>query len=563
MIGELPPGLILIAGALIVPIFRGWLRSAYLLALPLVGLGGLTVLDPGSFGTLVVFDYALTPVRIDKLSLAFGYIFHIAAFLVALYALNVNRTAEQVAALIYVGAAVGALFAGDLLTLFIYWELTALASVFVVWEGRTERAYRAGMRYLIVQVTSGVLLLVGAIGLLADTGTLAFDHIGLGSTAGILIFLAFGIKCAFPLLHNWLPDAYPEASVSGTVILSAFTTKLAVYALARGFAGTEWLIWIGTVMTAFPIVYAIIENDLRRVLAYSLNIQLGFMVVAIGIGTELALNGAVAHAIVHILYKALLFMSVGAVLYRAGTAKASELGGLYKSMPWTAGFCIVGAASIAAVPLLGGFVSKSFITSAVANDGLLVAWLVLIGASAAVLHYAGIKIPYFAFFGDDSGKRCEEAPMTMLLAMGATAVLCVAAGIFPMPLYEILPYPVDYQPYTGAKVVAQLQLLLFSALAFAMLIRTGLFPAQLRSVNLDADWFYRRLAPAVAVPAFHVLAGIRSEAARRLEARLSALVQGLARSRPVDGAMSRTMPTGGTVLWMVILLAGYLVIYYL
>ncbi len=563
MIGELPPGLILIAGALIVPVLRGWLRSAYLLALPLVGMGGLLVLEPGSFGTLVVFDYALTPVRVDDLSLAFGYIFHIAAFLVALYALNINRTAEQVAALIYIGAAVGALFAGDLLTLFIYWELTAIASVFIVWEGRTERAYRAGMRYLIVQVTSGVLLLVGAIGLLADTGSLTFGNIGLDSTAGTLIFLAFGIKCAFPLLHNWLPDAYPEASVTGTVILSAFTTKLAVYALARGFAGTESLVWIGAAMTAFPIFYAVIENDLRRVLAYSLNIQLGFMVVGIGIGTELALNGAVAHAITHILYKALLFMSVGAVLYRAGTAKASELGGLYKSMPWTTGFCIIGAASISAVPLLGGFVSKSFITSAVANDGLLVAWLVLMGASAAVLHYAGLKIPYFAFFARDSGKRCAEAPTTMLLAMGATAVLCVAPGIFPAPLYDILPYAVDYQPYTGAKVVAQLQLLLFSALAFAVLIRAGLFPPQLRSVNLDTDWLYRRLIPAVAAPAFHALAGIRVDAVRSLETRLSALVRGAARSRPIDGAMSRTMPTGGTVLWIVILLAGYLAIYYL
>ena len=274
-----------------------------------------------------------------------------------------------------------------------------------------------------------------------------------------LIFLAFGIKCAFPFLHNWLQDAYPEASPTGTVFLSAFTTKLAVYGLARGFAGEDILIWIGALMTAFPIFYAVIENDLRRVLAYSLNNQLGFMVVGIGIGTELALNGTVAHAFAHILYKALLFMSMGAVLYRVGTVKGSELGGLYKSMPWTAAFCIVGAASISAFPLFSGFVSKSLIMSAAASDGLLFIWFVLLFASAGVFHHSGIKIPYFAFFAHDSGKRCKEAPLPMLLAMGTTAVLCVGIGVWPEPLYALLPHPVDYVPYTTAHVVTQLQLL--------------------------------------------------------------------------------------------------------
>ena len=309
--------------------------------------------------------------------------------------------------MIYAGSAIGAVFAGDLVTLFIFWEGIAVASVFLIWAARTERAYRAGMRYLVMHVGSGVLLLAGVLIHYRQTGSLAFGALGLDSPGTVLIFLAFGIKCAFPLLHNWLQDAYPEATVTGTVLLSSFTTKVAVYALARGFAGTEILVPIGATMTAFPIFYAVIENDLRRVLAYSLNNQLGFMVVGIGLGTELALNGAVAHAFADILFKGLLFMSMGAVLFRVGTAKGSELGGLYKSMPWTTGFCMVGAASISAFPLFSGFVTKSMVIAAAMDQGYFWTWIVLLFASAGVFHHAGIKIPYFAFFAHDSGKALQ------------------------------------------------------------------------------------------------------------------------------------------------------------
>jgi len=270
MIVEFPPGLLMIVGAIFAPFVRGHLRSAYMLALPLLGLWQLMSLDLGSFGAMSVFGFELTHVRIDKLSLIFGYIFYIAAAISIIFAWQNEDLAEQASALVYVGAAVGATFAGDLITLFVYWELAALSSVFLIWAGRTERAYSAGMRYLLIQIFSGVLLAAGAVLRANDSGSVAFDKIGVDSLGGVLILIAFGIKCAFPLLHNWLQDAYPEASPTGTVFLSAFTTKLAVYALARGYAGTEILIWIGVAMTAFPIFFAVIENDLRRVLAYSL-----------------------------------------------------------------------------------------------------------------------------------------------------------------------------------------------------------------------------------------------------------------------------------------------------
>ncbi len=438
-----------------------------------------------------------THVRIDKLSLLFGYIFYISATLGVLFAWHREDGVEQTSALVHAGGAIGAVFAGDLITLFFYWEVTAISSGVIIWAGRTNRSYGAGLRYLIIHILSGILLLIGAAMRSNETGSVAFDHIGLDSPGGMVILLAFGIKCAFPLLHNWLQDSYPEASVTGTVFLSAFTTKLAVYALARGYAGTEMLIWIGAAMAAFPIFYAVIENDLRRVLAYSLNNQLGFMVAGIGIGTTLAINGAVSHAFAHILYKALLFMSMGAVLYRTGTVKGSELGGLYKTMPWTTGFCIVGAASISAFPLFSGFVTKSMILTAAAEEGYLIVFLVLLFASAGVFHHSGIKIPFFAFFAHDSGKRPQEAPINMLLAMGLAAFLCIAIGVYPQPLYALLPFNVDYTPYTTTHVVTTLQLLIFSGLAFATLQRTGLYPPELRSTVLDFDFIYRWLAPRI------------------------------------------------------------------
>ena len=230
------------------------------------------------FVEIEIAGYTFLPMRVDSLSLVFGYIFHIAAFLAALYALHVRDTVQHVSAMLYVGSAVGAVFAGDLITLFVYWEMTALSSVFLIWANRNERAYRAGMRYLVVQIGSGALLFAGVLLYYRESGSLLFDQLigpdgGLGD-AGLgvwLIFLAFGIKCAFPLLHNWLQDAYPQSTITGAVFLSAFTTKLAIYALARGFPGTDALIAIGVVMTLFPIFFAVIENDLRKVLSYSLN----------------------------------------------------------------------------------------------------------------------------------------------------------------------------------------------------------------------------------------------------------------------------------------------------
>jgi multicomponent Na+:H+ antiporter subunit D len=480
-----------------------------------------------------------------------------------IFSLHLRDTTQHVAALIYAGSAVGAIFAGDLVTLFIYWEAIAIASVFLIWASRTEESYRAGMRYLIIQVGSGVLLLAGLLVHYRQTGSLAFGALGLDSPGGMLIFLAFGIKSAFPVLHAWLPDAYPRGTPTGTVLLSAFTTKVAIYALARSFAGTDILIPIGTMMAAFPIFYAVIENDLRRVLAYSLNNQLGFMVVGIGLGTDLALNGAVAHAFADILFKGLLFMSMGAVLFRVGTIKGSELGGLYKSMPWTAGFCIVGAASISAFPLFSGFVTKSMIMTAAMEEGHFWVWIVLLFASAGVFHHAGIKIPYFAFFAHDSGKRCQEAPLNMLIAMGIAAALCIGIGCLPGFFYTLLPFDTGYRPYTLDHVVAQVQLLFLSALAFTLLMRTGIYPPELRSVNLDAEWFYRRLGRQLLLGLGWLGGRLWGAGVLGFAYGVSAIVARLYRHHGPEGALARPWPAGTMVFWTTVMLAAYLVLFYL
>lgn len=556
------PGVPIILGALLVPLTRGWMRQALMLALPVVGFAALVELPHGNVLQLSLFDYDLTPVHVDKLSLVFGYIFHIALLINVIFSLHVKDTVQHVTGLIYAGSAIGAVFAGDLITLFVFWELTAVSSVFLIWARGTERSYRAGIRYLIVQVGSGVLLLAGVLVLVHDTGSLDFGRMELVGIGPWLIFLAFGIKAAFPFLHGWLQDAYPEATVTGTVFLSAFTTKLAIYALARGFPGTELLIPIGAAMTAFPIFFAVIENDLRRVLSYSLNNQLGFMVVGIGIGTEMSLNGTAAHAFSHILYKALLFMSMGAVLYRTGTIKGSELGGLYKSMPLTMVFCVIGAASISAFPLFSGFISKSLVMTSAAEGHLLLTWGVLLFASAGVFHHSGIKIPFFAFFAHDSGIRCKEAPANMLTAMGITAVLCVAIGVMPGPLYDILPYPVDYEPYTTPHVINQLQLLMFSALAFTFLQRTGLYPPELPSVNLDVDAIYRKLLPAT-VRGFIAVGGpLRDSFFDSSKALVNAIISVLGRHHGPQGVFGRTWLTSGGGLVVAFLLGGYLLFYY-
>ncbi len=558
---DLPPFVPFFIGALMLLFTRGMLRSAIMLAIPILSAFHLWMMPEGVHLQFAFFDYQLIPYRVDKLSLMFGYVFHIAALIGIIYSLHLRDTLQQVAAMLYAGSALGAVFAGDLLTLFIFWELLAFTSVFLILARRTQRAYDAAMRYLIIQVLSGVILLAGALFYAAENNSLAFGYIGLDSIAGWLIFIAFGIKCAFPFAHNWLTDAYPEATVTGTVFLSAFTTKIAVYALARAYPGVEILVYIGAAMTCFPIFFAVIENDLRRVLAYSLINQVGFMVVGIGIGTALAINGAVAHAFNDVIFKGLLFMSMGAVLHMTGRINGSDLGGLYKTMPKTTILCIVGAASISAFPLFSGFVSKSMVMTAALEEGFDWVWLMLLFASAGVFHHAGIKIPYFAFFAHDSGIRATDPPNNMLLAMAIAAALCIAIGIYPQALYSLLPYDTGYNPYDATHVLAQTQLLFFSALAFVWLNLKGMYPPELRSTVLDFDWTYRRAIPSALQNAFSVIWRVDHAIRDAVKLRLTTYLGCFAgKNDRLSFLLSRDYPTGSMAMWVAVVLAVYLLL---
>ncbi|MEA2075084.1 MAG: Na(+)/H(+) antiporter subunit D [Euryarchaeota archaeon] len=496
------PGLIFIFGAFLIPLFKGKWKQAYLLLPPTAAFIDLLVMSRGAFGTIPYsawhfpfLEYELVFGRVDKLSMVFGYIFVIAAFCTILYALHVKSSSEHMSAFFYVGGAIGVVFAGDLFTLYIFWEIMSIASMLLIWfhGGRgSEKAHEAGFRYIIWHLFGGVILLAGIIMHVQATGSTAFNAFswGLGSEylASYLIFFGFIVNAAVPPLHAWLPDAYPEATCTGGVFLSAFTTKAAVYTLLRGFQGVEILIFLGVMMTIYGIIYALLENDARRILAYSIINQVGFMLAGIGIGTPLAICGVVSHAFCHILYKGLLWMSAGSVLFMTGKSKCTDLGGLYKTMPLTCFFGLIGAFSISAFPLTNGFTSKPMTIAAAAEAHMGIIWLLLMVASAGVFLHAGVKFPYFVFFAKDRGIKTRDPPINQLLGMGLTAFLCIFLGVYPQPLYNLLPYPVDFVTYTIPHVVGMLSLLGFSGLAFFMLLP---LLKRTETISIDTDWPFR------------------------------------------------------------------------
>ena len=565
------PHFVLIAGAALVLVlpFHA-LRAGITVAVPLVALAVIWEAVPRTLTVpLMGFDLAL--MNQDTLSRAFGLVFCLAAALAALYAWVARSRLQQVATLLYAAAAVGAVFAGDLVTLFVWWEMTALTSVFLIWARGTPAAYGAGMRYLAWQVASGVALFAGVAIHTWQTGSTAFDRFDLGAFADTpgawIILLAFGIKAAFPLLGGWLADAYPSATITGTVAMSIFTTKMAIYALARGFAGTELLLVIGAAMALYPIVLAILADDLRRTLAYALNSQLGFMVVGVGIGTDDAIDGAVAHAICSVLYQALLFMVVGAVMLRANpgaapraaTSRVSQLSPAHsaaRAMPVTFALLLVGAASIAAVPGFSGFVSKAIVIDQAAKGGLTWVWIALVAASAATVVHTALKLPWMLWTHGAPDMR--EAPLPMLAAMVLTAAACIAIGVLPDVFYGVTPFRIEYEAYTLSHLISQGQLLAGAGLVFALAIAFGLWPAPRRSQLLDLDWLWRGfLWPVVGFSAQAIGVGY-GEAARGVDWLWAGGKRALAKGYGPRSRPARVLATGNMALWIAILLGAAL-----
>jgi multicomponent Na+:H+ antiporter subunit D len=489
MIIDFPPPAILIIGALIVPFLKGKIKNWYVVLLPVAAFLLIWQLELGASWKVHFFGFNLTFLRVDKLSKVFGYIFTINAVAAFVYAFHLKDDTQHMAALFYMGSSLGVVFAGDVVSLYFFWEIMAVASAFLIFARKTEKAQAAGMRYILVHIFGGLCLLAGIIIYITQTGSVAFNPMTDRNWATYLILFGILVNAAAPPISAWLPDAYPESTVTGGVILSAYTTKTAVYTLVRGFPGWEILIVIGCIMTIYGIIYALLENDMRRILAYSIINQVGFMVCGVGIGTMMSINGSVAHAFCHIIYKALLWMSAGSVLYMTGKSKCTDLGGLYKTMPLTLIFGCIGALSISSFPATSGFTSKSLIIDGAVHQHLVWVWLILEVASAGVFLHAGIKFPYFVFFAKDKGLRPGETNKSMLIAMGFMSFMCIFLGLYPQPLYNVLPYEVHYQAYTFNHVVAHLQLLMLSALVFFLFL-----PLLKRTdtISIDTDWFYRQ-----------------------------------------------------------------------
>jgi multicomponent Na+:H+ antiporter subunit D len=498
------PALIMLVGAALVPLVPERLRKGWLLLTPSLAFVRTLFLTQGTFGEVQFLQWTITFGRVDKLSLVFGYIMTLMALLGTLYGLHVKRAAEHIAAWTYVGGSLGAIYAGDLLTLFLFWELMALSSVFLIWfRGRPE-SLAAGYRYLLVHMAGGVSLLAGILLQYAASKSLAFSAEALHATTPTLptylIMIGFILNAAVPPLHAWLPDAYGEATFNGSVFLCAFTTKTAVYALLRGLPGMEILIPLGVIMALYGVVYAVLENDSRRLLAYHIVSQVGYMVAGAGLANtstefgRLAFNGACAHAFAHILYKGLLFMGCGTVLHMTGESRFTKLGGLYSKMPWTFLFTLIGGLSISAFPLFSGFVSKSMIVAAGFESHKLWVGFGLMLASAGTFLHTGLKVPYFIWFGKNNCSkevwdRAADPGWNMNAAMIITSVLCVFIGCYTPYLYNMLPFqPIEYHPYTSYHISETMQVLLFTALGFFVFLKK-LVPEP--TISLDTDWFYR------------------------------------------------------------------------
>jgi multicomponent Na+:H+ antiporter subunit D len=488
-------------GAVLLPLVPSRLQKLkqfYLVLIPILVFGRTLALAKGTFGEVQILGWTLVFGRVDALSLVFGYIMSLMCILGTLYGLHVKGNAQHIAAWFYVAGSIGAIYAGDFLTLFLFWELMAFSSVFLIWFRGRRESLGAGLRYLLVHVAGGLSLLAGMVLHCKAQGSWAFGAMDVQhpTVAVYLIMLGFILNAAVPPLHAWLPDAYGEATFNGSVFMCAFTTKTAVYALCRGFAGMEILVVLGVIMALYGVVYAVLENDCRRLLAYHIISQVGYMVAGVGLGTEMAINGACAHAFAHILYKGLLFMGCGAVLHMTGESKFTELGGLWKKMPWTFVFTLIGGLSISAFPLFSGFVSKSMIVAAGMEQHKLWVGFLLLLASAGTFLHTGLKVPYFIWFGKNQPRpevwnRAKEPPWNMNLAMLIASVLCIFIGCYTPYLYKMLPYPEEamkYAPYTSYHVSETLQILLFTGLGFFLLL-TKLVPEP--KISLDMDWFYR------------------------------------------------------------------------
>ena len=483
------PGLILIATGLLALILPSKIRQWVSLIGPALALAALLGLKESSSMTMAFTDdITMELLKVDILAWAFGLVCAVISVIAGIYSFKGCGRAEKAAALIYAGSSMSVVFAGDWISLICFWELMAVSSCYLVWAGKTLQARRACFRYLVMHFFGGNMLLGGALVVMMKSGM----SIGLLTDAGSygywMVLIGVAVNGAIPPLHTWVPDAYPEASPSGTVYMGSFTTKVAIYALIRLFAGTEWLVIVGAIMAVLGACMALIENDLRRLLSYHIVSQLGMMVAALGTGSAAGIDGATLHAMFNILYKGVLLMGAGAIFVATGKRKISDLGGLARKMPLVAVCFLIGSLSIAGMPFLNGFASKALIMEAL-HGYTLAYWLVSIAGVGTWLSIT-LKINYFVFFGKtDNDVKVEGVPAYMKIAMVIGALLCVVTGILPSMMYQLMPGGTMAHPFAVDHILEYIGLFIGASIPFMVFIKK-MAPHDM--ISLDFDWFYRK-----------------------------------------------------------------------
>lgn len=474
----------------LIPLFwlKAKVRQVYLIALTLLGLIYVFTLKPQTAYQTTFLDFKVTLFHADRLSLFMGYIFVLTAFLGVLYTIHVDNKWHWLAALGYIGSSLGAVFAGDFLTFYLFWELMAITSVGLVFLNEKEESKQAGYRYLLMHFIGGAVLFGGIMLNYMNTGSLAIAPMKSGLAFDLVLF-GVGMNAGFLLLHTWLPDAYPRAPFTGTIFMSVYTTKTAVYALARLAPGWDFVAYMGAAMAVFGATMALIQGWGRKLLSYHIISQVGYMVAAIGLGGAIGIDGAFFHLFNNLLYKTLLFMGIGAVIYRTGLEDLPDLGGTFKKMPITTVTTTIAALSIAGTPLFNGFASKTMIFAA-AHGNETIDLLLELAAVGTFLSF--LKFTYFGFLRPNKKleNKLQEAPLHMLIPMVIIALLCLGIGLAPSLFARLLPFSLpasELNLYTFEKIIGIVQLMLVAGIIF--FAANKVFEPHKR-ITFDFDWFY-------------------------------------------------------------------------
>lgn len=420
-----------------------------------------------------LFGFDAVLLNVDPFSTLMGIIFAFIGAIAVLYSWASDAPPIQTAfALGYVGTSLGAVFGGDWLTLIFFWELMAVTSTLLVWH-YGGRAVRAGFRYALMHGIGGTLLLGAVVWHYAAVGSFLFTAAdgGLaGSIAPVLAAVGIGVNVGFIGLHAWLPDTYPRPHIAASVFLCVYTTKTGVYGMYRAFPDGQLAIaYMGGLMAVFGAGMALLQSDMRRLLSYHIQSQVGYMIAGVGIGGALATGGAFGHVFNHILYKSLLFMTVGVIIYRTNEESLKKVGGLGRKMPITAITFTIAALSISGFPGFNGFVSKGMIVGAAHKKHLDVLWyLLLAGGVGTFLSF--IKLGYSAFVEGEYDGPVKDANRGQSAAMVLVAGLCVLYGLVPSALFTILPTEgFEYTTYTPGHVGETLVLGAIAVVGFVFL----------------------------------------------------------------------------------------------